>query len=233
MSATPIIPNGPAPGPSTVSGKLCITLPVSQSAVAVRAPPSSATKAQRGSGVMRRQAYGDRCNPGEDSDDRQQERGVASRQDQKTTRSALAATETRAVGRQPGSPRTARAMVSGASTPVAMINKNAIACTHLCQVAGLPATEHRRIDPEGGKHQRHPKQRDQHDRKTAPVRQLIAHCGGEHDQQACDNKGRNLRPPVGSACQRAGPRHLPAAHEFPAKSTEIIDAGPGIQPDRD
>jgi hypothetical protein len=43
------------------------------------------------------------------------------------------------IGRQPGSPRTTRAIVSGASTPVAMINRNAIACTHPCQVAGLPS----------------------------------------------------------------------------------------------
>jgi len=53
-------------------------------------------------------------------------------------KSALAAMETTATGRQLGSPRTATAMVSGASTPVAMINKNAIACTHPCQVAGRP-----------------------------------------------------------------------------------------------
>ena len=53
-------------------------------------------------------------------------------------KSALAARETTAIGRQPASPRTARAMVSGASTPVAMINKNAMPCTQPCQVAGFP-----------------------------------------------------------------------------------------------
>jgi hypothetical protein len=63
----------------------------------------------------------------------------------KTTKSALAAKETTAIGRQPGSPRTARAIVSGASGPVAMINKNAIPRTQPCQVAG-PATQHRQIN---------------------------------------------------------------------------------------
>jgi hypothetical protein len=40
----------------------------------------------------------------------------------KTATSELAATETTAIGRQPGSRRTASAIVSGASTPVAIIN---------------------------------------------------------------------------------------------------------------
>ena len=56
----------------------------------------------------------------------------------KTTKSALAAIETTAIGRQLGSPRTASAMVSGASTPVAMIKRNAMPCTQPCQVAGFP-----------------------------------------------------------------------------------------------
>ena len=59
----------------------------------------------------------------------------------KTTNSTLAATETTAIGRQPGSLRTARAIVSGASTPVAMINRNAIPCTQPCQVGGFPRRE--------------------------------------------------------------------------------------------
>jgi hypothetical protein len=42
------------------------------------------------------------------------------------------------IGRQPASPRIARAIVNGASTPVAMINRNAMPCTPPCQVAGLP-----------------------------------------------------------------------------------------------
>jgi hypothetical protein len=56
----------------------------------------------------------------------------------KTTKNALAATEMTAIGRQPGSPRTASAMASGVSTPVAMIKRNAIPCTQPCQLAGLP-----------------------------------------------------------------------------------------------
>ena len=43
-----------------------------------------------------------------------------------------------AIGRQLGSSRTAAAIVSGASTPVKMINKNAIPCIQPRQVAGLP-----------------------------------------------------------------------------------------------
>ena len=43
-----------------------------------------------------------------------------------------------AMGRQLGSSRTAAAIVSGASIPVAMINKNAMPCIQPCQVAGLP-----------------------------------------------------------------------------------------------
>ena len=53
-------------------------------------------------------------------------------------KSALAATETTAIGRQLRSPRTASAIVSGPSTPVAMINRNAIPCTQPFQVAGVP-----------------------------------------------------------------------------------------------
>jgi hypothetical protein len=55
----------------------------------------------------------------------------------KTTKSAPAAEETTPIGCQPGAPRTARAIISGASTPVAMINRNEIACTQPCQVVGL------------------------------------------------------------------------------------------------
>jgi len=40
----------------------------------------AAAHAQGGLRVMRRQAYGNRCDPGEDGDDRQQECGVAPRQ---------------------------------------------------------------------------------------------------------------------------------------------------------
>ena len=46
----------------------------------------------------------------------------------KTTKSPTAASETTAIGRQLGSPRTARAIVSGASTLIPMINKNAMPC---------------------------------------------------------------------------------------------------------
>jgi hypothetical protein len=58
----------------------------------------------------------------------------------KTTNSAAAARETSAVGRQLGSLRTARAIVSGVSTPIAMINKNAIPWTQPVRVWGLPLT---------------------------------------------------------------------------------------------
>jgi hypothetical protein len=44
----------------------------------------------------------------------------------KTTKRTVAATETTAIGRQPGSPRTAAAIASGASAQVAMINRNAV-----------------------------------------------------------------------------------------------------------
>ena len=44
----------------------------------------------------------------------------------KTMKSALAASDMTVRGRQPGSRRTARAIVSGANTPVAMIKRNAI-----------------------------------------------------------------------------------------------------------
>jgi hypothetical protein len=53
-------------------------------------------------------------------------------------KSALAVTETTAIGRQPGSARTARAIVKDASRPIAMINRNAIACTQP-RCRGLPA----------------------------------------------------------------------------------------------
>jgi hypothetical protein len=84
------------------------------------------------------------------------------------------------IGRQPASPRIARAIVKGASTPVAMINRNAMPCTPPCQVAGLPPLS-RHIDPESGQDQRHPKQGEQHDRETArpPARQLIAYRDSE------------------------------------------------------
>jgi hypothetical protein len=55
-----------------------------------------------------------------------------------TTKSALAAIETTRIGRQYGSPRTARAIVSAASTPVAMINRNAIPWIQPCHVSVFP-----------------------------------------------------------------------------------------------
>ena len=57
-----------------------------------------------------------------------------------TTKSALAATEMTPIGRQLWSPRIASAIVSGGSPPVAMINRNAIACTQPCHVSGSPAS---------------------------------------------------------------------------------------------
>jgi hypothetical protein len=71
-----------------------------------------------------------------------------------TTKSALAAIETR-IGRQYGSPRTALAIVSGASTPVAMINRNAIPWIQPCHVSGFPPLSIGVIDSEGGQYQRH------------------------------------------------------------------------------
>lgn len=56
----------------------------------------------------------------------------------KTTKRTVAAMETTPIGRQPGLRRTAAAIVSGASAPVVMISRNAIACIQPCQVAGLP-----------------------------------------------------------------------------------------------
>ena len=53
-----------------------------------------------------------------------------------TTKSAPAASETTPIGRQLGSPRTASAIVSGASRPVAMINRNAIPWSQPCHVSG-------------------------------------------------------------------------------------------------
>ena len=55
-----------------------------------------------------------------------------------TSRSALAASETIPIGRQLGSPRTASAIASGASAPVATINRNAISWIQPCQVVGFP-----------------------------------------------------------------------------------------------
>jgi hypothetical protein len=40
------------------------------------------------------------------------------------------------IGRQPASPRIARAIVNGASTPVAMINRNAMPCTRRARWPG-------------------------------------------------------------------------------------------------
>jgi hypothetical protein len=54
----------------------------------------------------------------------------------KTTNSAAVARETGAVGRQLESPRAASAIANGASTPIAMMSKKAIACSQPCQVSG-------------------------------------------------------------------------------------------------
>jgi hypothetical protein len=54
---------------------------------------------------------------------------------------------------------------------------------------------------------------------------LLAHGQGEdHDKQAGDNERRNLRPTVRPACQRARPRNLLAADEFPAELMKITKA---------
>jgi hypothetical protein len=152
----------------------------------------------------------------------------------KTTKSPLATSETTVIGRQPASPRTARAIVNGASTPIVMINRNAMPCTQPCH-GGIPTSQHRRIDPKPGQHQRHPQQDEQHDRETTrpPAGQLIAYPDGEdHDQQAGDNEGRNLRPTVRPACQRARPRNLLTADEFPAELMQVAEVGPGVQSHR-
>ena len=102
-----------------------------------------------------------------------------------TTTSALAATETTAIGRQPGSPRTARAIVKGATTPDAMINKNAMPCTQSCHVTGLPPLSIGISTRNAAKISATPKQGEQHDREAArpPARQPIAHRDGEEDDQ--------------------------------------------------
>jgi hypothetical protein len=75
---------------------------------------------------MRREAYRNSGNPGEEGDDCYQERGVAPRQDQEHKEERTCREETTVIGRQPASHYTARAIVKGASTPIAMINRNAI-----------------------------------------------------------------------------------------------------------
>ena len=52
------------------------------------------------------------------------------------------------------------------------------------------------------------------------------------DQQAGDNEGRNLRPTVRPACQRARPRDLLAAYELPTQLMKVTKAGPSVRPDR-
>jgi hypothetical protein len=66
------------------------------------------------------------------------------------------------------------------------------------------------------------------------MRQLLAHRHGEdHNQQARNNKGRNLCPTVRPARQRARPRDLLSANEFPAELMKVTKAGPRVQSDRD
>jgi hypothetical protein len=73
-------------------------------------------------------------------------------------KSALAAMETTAIGRQLGSPRTARAIDTGASSPGRNDQQNAIACTQPCQVAGLPPVSIGTSTRKRGQDQRHPQQ---------------------------------------------------------------------------
>jgi hypothetical protein len=131
----------------------------------------------------------------------------------KKAKSALAATETAAMGRQPGSRRAASAIVSGAST--GRNDQQERDPVHPAVPGGRSsATQHRHINPKPGQDQRDPQQGEQHDRETTcpPVRQLIAHAHREnHNQQASNNKCRNLCPTVRPACQRARPRNLLAA----------------------
>jgi hypothetical protein len=66
---------------------------------------------------------------GEDGEGANRNVALRYRKIKKTLESALAARERTAIGRYLGSPRTARAIVKGASIAIAMINRNAIACT--------------------------------------------------------------------------------------------------------
>jgi hypothetical protein len=148
-------------------------------------------------------------------------------------KSAPAARETTVIGRQLGSRRTAKAIVRGASTPVAMINRNAIPWTQPFQVAGFPPLSIGTSTRNAAKISATPNRASNRETSRPPLRQLIAYRDGEDDdQQASDSEGRNLRPPVRPACQRAWPRNLRAADEFPAKLIKVTKAGPGAQPDR-
>ena len=103
----------------------------------------------------------------------------------KTTKSALATSETTPIGRQPASPRTARAIVNGAAHTHRDDQQKRDAVHPTVPRHWATAAQHRRIDPKPGQDQRHPKQGEQHDRETArpPARQLIAYRDCEDDDQ--------------------------------------------------
>ena len=127
---------------------------------------------------MRRKACRNCCDPAEQGDDRQQECGLAPRQDQENNEERT--------GRNGNDSDRPPACVTPHRESHGQRRKHPgrndqQECDRMhpsVPGSGTPTTEQRRIDPEGGKHQRHPKQREHHDRKTArpPVRQLIAHC---------------------------------------------------------
>ena len=117
----------------------------------------------------------------------------------KTTKSALAASETTAIGRQLGSPRTAECHCQWRKHPGRNDQQERDAVHPAVQGGRSSAAQHRPINPKPGQHQRHPEQGEQHDRETTcpPVRQLIADRDCEdHNQQAGDDESCDLRPPV-------------------------------------
>ena len=100
---------------------------------------------------------------------------------------------------------------------VAMINKNAAPWTQPFHVSGSPPLSIGASTRNPASISATPSSASSMTAKPGrpPPRQLIEHRDGEDDdQQARGNEGRNLRPPVRSACQRTRPRHLLAAHEF-------------------
>jgi hypothetical protein len=183
---------------------------------------------------MGRQAYRNCRHPSEEGDDRQQERGVAPRHEQENNEERTNCERNNRDRSPAASPRTASAMVGGArprsqrstGTRSRAPSRARWQDSRHSASAHQPETRPRAAPP--------PTERAARPRDRSPARAAAdrAPRRRDHDQQAGDDKGRDLRPAVWSARQRTRPRDRLAAHEFPAKPMEIVNAGPAIQPHR-
>jgi hypothetical protein len=154
--------------------------------------------------VTGRQAYGNSGNQAKSIMIAIRNEALPHGKNRKTTKSALAATEATASGRQLAIPPHREGHRQRCEHAHRNDQQKRDSVHPAVPRVGITAAHHRHINSKRGQHQRRPKRSKQHNRETTrpPVRQLITQGYGENqNQRAGDKEGRNLYPTVGSTCQ--------------------------------